>query len=131
MLMSRKVIVACGLAAVTLGGLIALQYWQREHRPLDHRMIQAEWKPLGQGHTIRARNALSASTQNWENGEIYLLLFDVCDRRVEIARAMAAYLQRRHGNGYVMNVRDEAVSPGPETIQTCGKYWTDCPHELT
>lgn len=160
--MSRTtLIILCGLVAFILGGLISLQYWQREYAPLDQRKIDLEWETgwsgprysrtqcmvridtkLGIGfeeawnrwneafvryavnHAFRAARF---DAGRGRSGEIYLLFFDACDRRVEIAQAMTAYFQRRHGNAYVMTVREEVIAPGPGTLQTCAKYWTDCP----
>lgn len=157
--MSRKVIIAIGLAAILLGGLTAYRYWQQEYGPIDEGKIEREWlagwsgprysrsqclvridTKLGIGydtawnqwHDAFVRYAVNHEPRarfdagHGRNGEIYLLFLDACERRTEIARAMVAYFQQRHGNGYVLTVRDGNVSPGRETLQTCERYWTDC-----
>jgi|AGTN01.1.fsa_nt_gi hypothetical protein len=58
--------------------------------------------------------------------DMILQFFDDCPRRHDIARAMTAYFQRRHGDAIGFTVTDDQVTPGPETMQACGPHWTDC-----
>ncbi len=58
--------------------------------------------------------------------DMLLQFFDECPRRHDIARAMTAYFERRHGDAIRFTVTEDSLEPGPETMQACGQQWTDC-----
>lgn len=63
----------------------------------------------------------------WDRQDNMILqYYDICPRRFEITRGMAAYFQRRHGDAIRFTVTEDHVEPGPETMQACGQQWTDC-----
>ena len=76
-------------------------------------------------YVLKRHPRISLFSSSGQGDRLYILFYDQCDRRIEMAKELTTFYMGRYPAGPKFIVHEKTVDPAPNTIDDNGPGWTD------